>query len=80
MWAGILRDTLWQVLISDYENNAAETWKVDKETTHKLQTFINKLPRKILKIHWPDKISNIGLWNKTKQESVETTVTQRKWN
>jgi hypothetical protein len=40
----------------------------------KLQTFINKSPRKILKIHWPNKISNIELWNKTKQEPEETTV------
>jgi hypothetical protein len=24
-----------------------ETWKVDKETTHKLQTFLNKSQRKI---------------------------------
>jgi hypothetical protein len=57
-----------------------ETWKVDKETTHKLQTFLNKSQRKILKIHWPDKISNIELWNKTNQEPVETTVKGRKWN
>jgi hypothetical protein len=27
-----------------------ETWKVDKETTHKLQTFLNKSQRKILNI------------------------------
>jgi molybdopterin converting factor small subunit len=40
----------------------------------KLQTFINKSPRKILKIHWPNKINNIELWNKTKQEPEETTV------
>jgi hypothetical protein len=33
---------------------AAETWKVDKEITQKLQTFINKLLRNILKIHWPE--------------------------
>jgi hypothetical protein len=41
---------------------AAETWKVDKETTQKLQTFINKSLKKILKIlkiYWLDKISNI---------------------
>jgi hypothetical protein len=59
---------------------AAETWKVDKETTQKLQTFINKSLRKILKIYWLDKISNIKLWNKTKQEPAETTVKRRKWN
>jgi hypothetical protein len=29
---------------------------------------------------WLDKISNIELWNKTKQEPVETTVKRRKWN
>jgi hypothetical protein len=58
----------------------AKNWKVDKETMQKLQTFINKSLRKILKIHWPDKINNIELGNKTKQELVETTLKRRKWN
>jgi hypothetical protein len=57
-----------------------ESWNVDKETTQKLQTFVNKSIRKILKIHWPDRMTNINLWNKTKQEPVETTVKGRKWN
>jgi hypothetical protein len=65
--------TIKSVLLYD-----AETWKVDKETTQKLQTFINKSLKKILKIHWPDKISNIELWNATKQEPGETTVKRRK--
>jgi hypothetical protein len=57
-----------------------ESWNVDKETTQKLQTFVNKSIRKILKIHWLDRMTNIKLWNKTKQEPVETTVKGRKWN
>jgi hypothetical protein len=35
--------------------------------------------RKILKILWPDKIT-IELWNKTKQEPIETIAKRRKWN
>jgi hypothetical protein len=58
----------------------AETWIVDKNSWQKLQTFINKSLRKILKTHWLDKISNIELWNITKQEPIETTVKWRKWN
>jgi hypothetical protein len=60
-------DVLTSVLLS-----GAETWKVEKKA--------NKSLRKILKIHWPDKISSIELWNKTKQEPVETTAKRRKWH
>jgi hypothetical protein len=35
----------------------AETWKSNTVITRKLQTFINRCLRKILNIHWPEKIT-----------------------
>ena len=35
-----------------------ETWKNSKYVTTKLQVFINKSLRKILRIFWPDRITN----------------------
>jgi len=35
-----------------------ETWKNSKSITAKLQVFVNKCLRKILRIFWPDQITN----------------------
>ena len=43
----------------------SETWRSTKLLTKKLQTFINKCPRKILNIRWPEVISNEELWERT---------------
>ncbi len=57
----------------------AETWKVTAECCRKVQTFINKCLRRILRIWWPNTISNQDLWNQTKQMSPITQLKQRKW-
>ena len=43
------------------------------------QTFINTCLRRILQIHWPDKISNADLWMKTEQLPAEDEIGRRKW-
>lgn len=58
---------------------ASETWKTEKRVIKKTQTFINKCLRKILKIYWPNRITNKELWEKTKQEPVAITINRRKW-
>jgi len=35
----------------------SETWKVTQALSNKLQSFVNKCLRKILRIHWPEKTS-----------------------
>ena len=35
--------------------------------------------RKILRIHWPETISNTELWEQTNQIQVKDEITQRKW-
>ena len=56
-----------------------ETWRVTRSISKKLQTFINKCLRKILKIYWPEKISNRELWARTGQECVPEEIARRKW-
>ena len=57
-----------------------ETWKTTQSLSNKLQVFINSRLRYILKVWWPNKISNKELWKKTKQEEISTTIKRRKWS
>lgn len=58
---------------------ACETWKVTTAITARIQTFVNKCLRRILKIHWPEVITNITLWRLTNQEPVAQEIMKRKW-
>ena len=57
----------------------SETWRITKVSIRKGQVFINKCLRRILRIWWPEKISNEDLWRVTDQEPVEWIVSRRKW-
>ena len=56
-----------------------ETWKNSKSITAKLQVFINKCLRKILRIFWPDQITNRALWKRTNQLRIDLQIRERKW-
>ena len=43
----------------------------------RIQTFINACLRRILKIRWPDIISNQDLWKRTRQQFIEVDIFQR---
>jgi hypothetical protein len=45
----------------------------------KIQTFVNSCLRRILKIQWPDSISNLELWKQTSQIAVREEFILRKW-
>lgn len=45
-----------------------------------LQVFINRCLRKILRVFWPEVISNATLWQVTKQEPINIEIKRRKWN
>ena len=47
--------------------------------TTKLQVFINKCLRKILRIFWPDQITNKELWKRNKQPRKDLQIRKRKW-
>ena len=55
----------------------AETWRITKATVAKVQTFINSCLRRILRVHWPDKISNISLWERAQQITAEREIKRR---
>ena len=57
----------------------SETWRHTKRLDNKLQVFINTCLRRILRIRWPERISNNELWRRTKQIPITDVVRQRKW-
>ena len=57
----------------------AETWRVSKPSTGKIQTFINKCLRQILRLRWQDKVPNIDLWKRSRQEPMALQIRRRKW-
>ena len=57
----------------------AETWRTTVYTMKRIQTFINTCLRRILRIRWPNKISNLELWQKTRQHPVEEEILHRRW-
>jgi hypothetical protein len=59
--------------------HGSETWKINKKLIQKLQVFVNKCLRKIMKIWWPNKISNERLWEIMNQETIEKIIKIRKW-
>ncbi|XP_050513376.1 uncharacterized protein LOC126889292 [Diabrotica virgifera virgifera] len=56
-----------------------ETWKVTKSLTDKLQIFVNKCLRRIVRIFWPKTIRNEDLLHLTQQKRVENEIKSRKW-
>jgi hypothetical protein len=57
----------------------SETWRETVTLQKKLQVFINKCLRQILRIRWPETITNKQLWDKTQQKSILQDIKRRKW-
>ena len=57
----------------------SETWRLTKGLEQKLQVFINKSLRNILRIWWPRKISNKELWRQSGKRPIEQEIRQRAW-
>ena len=57
----------------------AETWRMNKTTLKRIQTFVNQCLRKILGIQWMDKVSNKDLWERTSQVQIEIEILKRRW-
>jgi hypothetical protein len=56
-----------------------ETWLVTNEIQRKIQTFVNRCLRYILRILWPNIISNKDLWKVTGQEDINLEIRKRKF-
>lgn len=57
-----------------------ETWKMTSEIENQIQVFVNRCLRRILRIRWPEVISNEELWSTTRCERMKTVIKRRKWN
>ena len=57
----------------------AETWRVVQRDMNKLNVFHTKNLRKICKIFWPNRISNIELLQRTKSKVIEDEVKIKRW-
>jgi len=57
-----------------------ETWLVTSEIRRKIQTSVNRCLRYILRIWWPNVISNKDLWRVTGQEDINLEIRRRKKN
>ena len=56
-----------------------ECWRMTERDLSKLASFHTANLRKILRIFWPQKISNNQLLKQTKQEDIRTLVNRRRW-
>ncbi len=56
-----------------------ETWKHTQKITKKLQVFVNKCLRRLIKCFWPNVISNEELLRQTKQIDFEREIRKRRW-
>ncbi|XP_053388037.1 uncharacterized protein LOC123543008 [Mercenaria mercenaria] len=57
----------------------SETWRHTKALDKKLQVFINTSLRRILRIRWPERISNQELWQRTNQRPIAEEIQIKKW-
>ncbi|KAI0235174.1 hypothetical protein LSAT2_014355 [Lamellibrachia satsuma] len=57
----------------------AETRRINKTTLKRIQTFVNHCLRRILQIHWMDRVSNKDLWDRTHQAQIEIEILKRRW-
>jgi hypothetical protein len=55
-----------------------ETWLVTKEIQRKIQTFVNRCLRYLLRIWWPKIISNKDLWKVIRQEDIKCRNKKKK--
>jgi hypothetical protein len=53
-------------------------WLVTSEIRRKIQTFVNRRLRYILRIWWPKIISNKDIWRATGQEDINLEIKERK--
>ena len=57
----------------------AESWKVTHSLTSKLDVFQTKCLRRILRIFWPNTISNAALYERTNTTPLSQVIKRRRW-
>jgi hypothetical protein len=56
-----------------------QIWKITRNTVNKSKNFINRHLLAILQIEGPLKVFYHALWDRAKQQPVETQIRERKW-
>ena len=56
-----------------------EAWNASQTCVKRIQVFINKCLRRILRIKWTDKIPNEEVWRRTGQVPVGIEIGRRRW-
>ncbi|GFR98540.1 hypothetical protein ElyMa_002771700 [Elysia marginata] len=56
-----------------------EAWNASTMCIKRIQVFINRCLRRILRIKWTDKISNESLWERTRQIPAGDEIGRRQW-
>ena len=56
-----------------------ETWRMTKTDEKRLDTFLHKCLRKILKVHWPLRVSNDEIRRRAGIEKISSQVRRRRW-
>ena len=56
-----------------------ETWNASLTCIKRIQVFVNKCLRKLLRIKWADKCTNEEVWRRTSQRPVADEVGRRRW-
>ncbi|XP_068629172.1 uncharacterized protein [Battus philenor] len=51
---------------------------VTKDISRRLQVFVNNCFRRILGISWPEKVSNVDLWKRCGEVSIDQQIRCRK--
>lgn len=57
----------------------SECWRMTQQDTNRLSSFHNTCLRKIMKVYWPETISNTRLHQATKQQQICLTLKKRRW-
>ena len=56
-----------------------ETWRMTKADANRLDTFLHRCLRKILKVHWPMRVSNDEIRRRAGIEKISMQVRHRRW-
>ena len=70
---------LFNSLVMSVLTYGSETWKTTEGDKKKLDTFQNRCLRQLLRVRWPDKISNEELHRRTRTTKVSEAIKERKW-
>jgi len=70
---------LFRTLVKSVLTYGCETWKINKKDDNKLDTFLFKCLRRILKIRWPYIISNNDILKRTGERRISEEVKIKRW-